>query len=44
VTPLANLPAQRGVAVPAEKTSGEEKDEDDRKVFRAVVKRRSGQK
>jgi len=44
VTPPGNLPVQGGVAVPAEKTWGEGKDEDDRKVFRAAVKRRSGQK
>jgi hypothetical protein len=44
VTLPGNLPAHRGVGVPAEKTWEEEKDEDDRKVFRAAVKRRSGQK
>jgi len=44
VTPPGDLPVQRGVGVPAEKTWEEEKDEDDRKVFRAAAKRRSGQK
>jgi len=34
----------RGVGVPEEKTWEEAKDEDDRKVFRAAGKRRSGQK
>jgi len=42
--PPGNLPGQRGVGVPAEKTWVKEKDEDDRRVFRAAVKRRSGQK
>jgi hypothetical protein len=36
--------ALKGAAVPAEKFRSEYKDKDDRKVFRAAAKRRSGQK
>jgi hypothetical protein len=38
VTPPGKLQAESGVAVPAEKTWGKGKDEDERKVFRAAVK------
>jgi len=39
VRPPGSHPAQRGAAVPAEKTWGEGKDEDDRKVSRAAAKK-----
>jgi hypothetical protein len=42
--PLGNYSVLREVAVPAEKIWGKGKDEDNRQVFRAGGKRRSGLK